>query len=205
MSGKRGSLEERLNRRLMRMPNGCLEWTGRRLRGAHGVIRGATQNEYTHRVAWELANGPIPEGVIVCHHCDNPPCCEPTHLFLGTDADNVADMISKGRAWFQDPGHWQTHCKRGHVLPPPDPQKRRHHRKCLRCDWLRRHLASDPAPSRDLQSRRAIIVAMAQLGYRQTEIGQTLGMDSSVVCRFLGSLPFKVDDYALGLSIRRVS
>jgi hypothetical protein len=50
-----------------------------------------------HRVAWTLANGPIPAGMHVLHTCDNPPCCNPGHLWLGTQADNMADMARKGR------------------------------------------------------------------------------------------------------------
>ena len=51
-----------------------------------------------HRVSWELAYGPIPEGKIICHHCDNPPCVRPDHLFIGTRVDNVRDMLEKDRA-----------------------------------------------------------------------------------------------------------
>ena len=51
----------------------------------------------TH-IAWELTNGPLPEGMSVLHHCDNPPCVRPGHLFLGTHTDNMHDMIGKGRA-----------------------------------------------------------------------------------------------------------
>lgn len=53
--------------------------------------------ELAHRVSWELANGPIPDGLCVLHHCDNPPCVRVDHLFLGTRADNAADCGMKGR------------------------------------------------------------------------------------------------------------
>ena len=90
---------ERLSKRLLMMPSGCLEWQGARNPKGYGQIgvidpRGT---EYTHRVAWEEANGPIPDGKCVLHRCDNPPCCNAWHLWLGTQTDNLADMRAKGR------------------------------------------------------------------------------------------------------------
>lgn len=63
-----------------------------------------------HRYAWEQANGPIPESMFVCHRCDNPPCINVDHLFLGTPKDNTRDMALKGR----DSNSKKTHCPRGH-------------------------------------------------------------------------------------------
>jgi hypothetical protein len=65
--------------------------------GRIGDDNGCDRIVLVHRVAWELTNGPIPLGQCVLHRCDNPPCCNPKHLFLGTQDDNMADMASKGR------------------------------------------------------------------------------------------------------------
>jgi len=76
----------------------CWLWTGTTHKG-YGLfwIPGRSPAK-AHRVAWELINGPIPDGLNACHRCDNPPCCNPDHLFLGTLADNNRDMLTKGRA-----------------------------------------------------------------------------------------------------------
>lgn len=82
---KRGTAEE------------CWPWTGSKLKTGYGQLRENGKMIRAHRVSWELSRGPIPEGMNVCHHCDNPPCCNPDHLFIGTHLDNTRDKMHKGR------------------------------------------------------------------------------------------------------------
>lgn len=79
--------------------DGCWVWTGCKINkeGYGGQrIRGVLYP--THRLSWILRNGPIPQGLQVLHHCDNPPCVNPDHLFIGTIGDNMKDKAAKGRA-----------------------------------------------------------------------------------------------------------
>lgn len=89
--------EELFWSRLVRTEYGCWEWPGRRTKAGYGGVSYYKRMMGAHRLAWMLTNGPIPKGMCVCHTCDNPPCCNPDHLWLGTYKENVADCIRKGR------------------------------------------------------------------------------------------------------------
>lgn len=127
---------ERLQQKLVVRDSGCIEWTGNSLPRGYGLIWVEGRSVLTHRFAWILANGPIPDGMLVCHHCDNPPCCNVAHLFLGTDATNAADRDAKGRAGVNAQGA-KTHCIHGHEYTEANTMRHPNGRSCRECDRTR--------------------------------------------------------------------
>jgi hypothetical protein len=96
-SGRRADITERFWSKVDTSAE-CWIWTAAKRRDGYGMFQSETaRNEVAHRVAWRLTHGPIPDGMCICHHCDNPPCVRPDHLFLGTVADNNRDKTEKGR------------------------------------------------------------------------------------------------------------
>ena len=100
ISHKRKSLAERFWAKVDKT-GGCWIWTACKDRYGYGFIAMKIDGKWTgrvraSRVGWELTYGPIPKGLLVCHHCDNPSCVRPDHLFLGTKSDNALDAVSKG-------------------------------------------------------------------------------------------------------------
>lgn len=132
--------------------NRCWEWPKSRERGKYGrfhaTIDGRSEKK-AHRVAWLLTYGVIPSPWFVCHHCDNPACCRPSHLFLGTSRDNTLDMVRKGRLPYGQRKH-DTHgrwcritdtCLHCHQATRPH----QGHGLCRACYQLVSHRPHSPA------------------------------------------------------------
>lgn len=117
-SGKEQYWQEALDRfadKITESANGCWEWTGHIDRDGYGLFT-ALGRMKAHRFSFLAFCGVIEPGYLVCHHCDNRRCCNPAHLYAGTNRDNIDDMLARGRHNNQHKGI--THCKRGHEFTP---------------------------------------------------------------------------------------
>jgi len=114
----------------------CLEWPRTAGTQEYGRTTRKGVQWLVHRLAWFTAYGPIPKGQQVLHRCDNPPCHNVEHLFLGTQADNMQDMLTKGR----NPRAAKTHCPRNHEYNEINTYRdSRNRRFCRQCDRDRRN------------------------------------------------------------------
>jgi len=95
-----------------RGPDECWEWSGSKNPDGYGLFSLRGRGYRSHRVSWSIAHGGVPCGMHVCHHCDNPACVNTSHLFIGTNYDNMRDKVLKGR----HPNTKKTACIHGHQL-----------------------------------------------------------------------------------------
>jgi hypothetical protein len=85
------------------LPDECWEWQAARYKYGHGKTAISNHSIQAHRLAYELTYGTIPDGLLICHKCNNPPCCNPQHLYAGTYTDNMQDSIKAGTAHYLPP------------------------------------------------------------------------------------------------------
>lgn len=117
--------------------DGCWNWTAANVRG-YGRISINNRMFRAHRVSYEMHRGPIPEGLEICHRCDNPRCVRPDHLFVGTRSDNIRDRVAKG-----------LHGSKPAAMPRKPKGRCRSTFDGIRCDLRRAHDGAHIADMRD--------------------------------------------------------
>jgi hypothetical protein len=134
----------------------CWQWVASKNHDGYGQFGLKGRSVRSHRIAYILANGLIPDGMFVCHRCDNPSCCNPAHLFIGTCADNNSDKLAKGR----------------NVPPPPNSTKTRRRGE-------KHHLAKlSEADVMEIRRR-------ASLGETGTALGKEFGIGQQQASRLI--------------------
>jgi predicted DNA-binding protein (UPF0251 family) len=164
----------------------CWPWQGALGRGGYGHFRHKHVDYQAHRTMFLMTYGPIPPGLFICHHCDNPPCCNPSHLYLGTNADNAQDAKRKGRTATGDRNGMRRHPERrargdnhGARLHPERVPRGDAHYTHQKPELIRR---GDAHPNSKIteQDVRAIRVLHAE-GITYREIAARYGLSSRTV------------------------
>lgn len=138
-SGRKSQPKEKRWFKFVTIGDGCWEWSGALVAGRYGCIAECgtpIRSVLAHRLSYEMFVGPIPDGLYACHRCDNTKCVRPSHLFLGTQLENMRDMVSKGRK--PKTIRKKTHCFRGHEYSEQNTLKLKNgKRDCIECRKIR--------------------------------------------------------------------
>ncbi|MEU9705097.1 HNH endonuclease [Streptomyces sp. NPDC047981] len=129
-------------------PDDCWPWIGHRTAKGYGQFQIGGRKKRAHRWLVEWALGDVLEAdIFVCHTCDNPPCCNPSHLFIGDAEANNRDKAAKGRhpgGFHGNQNQAKTHCRRGHEFTAENTRiDRRGYRECRACERIRHGRADD--------------------------------------------------------------
>jgi hypothetical protein len=160
--------------RVRQAEGGCWEWTGGTYRGGYGRAFVRRRDMRAHRLAWALFVGPIPDGLQVLHRCDNPPCVNPAHLFLGTHRENMADRDAKGRVASGDRAGARTRPERLATKANGRHMSVTHPERVARGE---RNAAAKLTAARAAEIRRRYGAG----GISQRQLGREYGVDQSVI------------------------
>lgn len=190
---ERPALAERLWGNVEKDANGCWNWRGARYRKGYGRISIDGRQVAAHRTAYRLAHGEIPDGLVVRHRCDNPPCINPDHLEVGTAADNSRDMVERGRS-APNPRALNTRCANGHPFDEVNTYWWNGARYCKACKneyQVRKRDRQNPGRVRKVvgEERDRLRARAAQLhseGLTLKEIAADFGRSTELVRDLLG-------------------
>lgn len=158
----------------------CWVWTAHCMHDGYGTFKFKGKDELAHRVAYLMTHGSIPPGHEILHHCDNPPCCNPAHLFTGTQFDNMRDMVAKGRQNFQKhrelvcrgDSHWSR-------LHPERVRRGSNHYMCLHPE-KRARIQGSGNPQAKLTEQQVINIRNAH-GLTQKQLAKQYGVSRSLI------------------------
>jgi|1185.fasta_scaffold02358_2 hypothetical protein len=181
------TLPERLWSNVEKDANGCWNWQGTRRRKGYGQISAEGRVVSTHRLAYRLAHGEIPDGMVVRHRCDNPPCINPDHLEVGTHADNSRDMVERGR--MVNCKGVSIHCPHGHPFDEENTywwNGARQCKTCKRVDLVRRRsqqprLRPSPPTGAERAALRREAADLHGRGWTQAEVAREIGYSKQFV------------------------
>ncbi|MFE9735451.1 HNH endonuclease signature motif containing protein [Streptomyces sp. NPDC005863] len=171
---QRATLQDRFWSKVRKAADSCWVWTASS-RNGYGTIGTADGKQYAHRLSYVWHHGPIAEGLVVRHRCDNPLCVRPDHLELGTKADNSRDMVERGRSP-RNSCAANTHCPNGHPFDESNTYWHQGSRQCRACksEYDRRRRVATGAAARSNRLTGNARAALSKTAAERYLAGETL-------------------------------